>query len=171
MALTGGGFGTGDFQAQLQTSPLTPDRAKYSTTRHRLGGQACPKRTRTEEQGRELPGAAATRGPCTPAAELGARSDGIPRSHLIWRYCLFSPKFPEVFRLSPNDLVFCGEAAQPGAGWLPVPAPSTAGDSLQVPARTCTDPSHNTTGTTANPVAGAFQQHSGCKSRLRNFIQ
>lgn len=108
MALTGGGFGTGDFQAQLQTSPLTPDQAKYSTTRHRLGGQACPKRTRTEEQGLELSGAAATRGPCTPAGELGARSDGIPHSHLIWRHCLFHPDFQK-FSDCPQTTSFCAE--------------------------------------------------------------
>lgn len=170
MALTGGGFGTGDFQAQLQTSPLTADQAKYSTTRHRLGGQAYPKRTRTEEQGRELPGAAATRGPCTPAGERGARSDGIPHSHLFGDTAFFT-HISRSFPLSPNDLVFCGEAAQPGAGWLLVPAPRRAGDSLQIPARTCPGPSHNTKGITANPIAGAFQQHSGCKSRVRNFIQ
>lgn len=107
MALTGGGFGTGDFQAQLQTSPLTADQAKYSTTRHRLGGQAYPKRTRTREQGRELPGAAATRGPCTPAGERGARSDGIPHSHLFGDTAFFT-HISRSFPLSPNDLVFCG---------------------------------------------------------------
>lgn len=171
MALTGGGFGTGDFQTQLQTSPLTPDQAKYPTTRHRLGGQACPKRTRREEQGLELSGTAATRGPCTPAGELGAPSDGIPHSHLIWRYCLFHPDFQKFSDCPQTTSFFCGEAAQPGAGCLPVPAPSRAGDSLQIPARTSPGPSQNATGTTANSIVGTFQQQPGCKWRVESFIQ
>lgn len=107
MALIEDSFGAGGFQAQLQTGPLTPDQAKYSATSPRLGGQACPRRSLTEEQGQELSVTAATRGPCTLAGELGraARSDGTLHSHLIWRYCLFHPNFQK-FSNSPQKASF-----------------------------------------------------------------
>ena len=83
----------------------------------------------------------------------------------------FSPEFPEVLQQSPNGLFFCREAAQPGEGWLPVPAPSRAGVSFQMSARICPGPSRNAVGVTANPTAEALQQLLGCKSRAQPFVQ
>lgn len=116
MALTGGGFGAADFQTQLQTGPLTPDRAKKFNHTPQARG---PGLSQKNPEGRAGTG---TLGRSCHKRSLHARwRAGSP---LRWdsssppylETLPFSPRFPEVFRLSPNDLVCCGDAAPAGAG-------------------------------------------------------
>lgn len=129
---------------------------------------------RAAEQGQEPSGTAATRGPCTLAAELGraVRSAGALRSHLIWRYGLFHPNFQK-FSSSPQKASFHARrqlSLLTACCWCLLPA------GQGTPAR-CQQGcvlTHPITLwrqlTTVNRRAEACQQQPGCPSRAQHVF-